>query len=270
MKRKIHLHCPLLKTDANKPQEECKLKSLQIYPFVHPEKKILLSATSDAETIRLSREDNRVNLPSVSKILKETMPPERKTALEVWEERMKAELGLDGFLKMHEDTLQRGICLHSAIERYFFDGSLPDPKDIQDDISRNHLSSIAPILASFHRPPLAIESQVIHPDLDYVGYFDALTFIGHTAIMIDWKTSKKDKLSLRATFDAPLQVAAYAGALNHDARYPFQVEAAMIVVVYNDGQKATMLKVNKLQLQKHWVQWLERCKLYKQLMAKKV
>ena len=38
-------------------------------------------------------------------------------------------------------------------------------------------------------------------------------------VLIDWKTSEKKKSTLAKTFDAPLQVAAYVGALNHDSRY---------------------------------------------------
>jgi hypothetical protein len=222
-----------------------------------------------ASTIRLSREDHRPErkMPSVTKILKETMPVERKLILHAWEERMIAEMGQEGFNQMQHDTLERGKSLHSALESYFLQGSLPKSQDIQDEVTHHHLDSITPILPYFDQgPPLSIESQVIHPQLDYVGYMDALAIYGKTKnkrlVLIDWKTSQKDKLTLRATYDAPLQIAAYVGALNHDRRYPFQVSSALIVVVYNDGRPATAINMSKIQLEKHWIDWLDRYKVY--------
>lgn len=42
-------------------------------------------------------------------------------------------------------------------------------------------------------------------------------------MLIDWKKSDKVKSTLEATYDAPLQVAAYVGATNYDDSYPFKV-----------------------------------------------
>ena len=85
-------------------------------------------------------------------------------------------------------------------------------------------------------------------------------------ILIDWKTSKKQKLNLRHAFDAPIQIAAYVGALNHDQRYPFQIENAMIAVVYNDGSEANLIHMDKKELIRHWIMWLNRLKQYEKLV----
>ena len=52
----------------------------------------------------------------MTKVLKETMPIERKLALKRWEETMIKEMGLEKFQKLQEMTLLRGERLHSAIE----------------------------------------------------------------------------------------------------------------------------------------------------------
>ena len=75
-------------------------------------------------------------------------------------------------------------------------------------------------------PPLAVESSVIHPDLNYQGYMDCVALYrdpqAKTAsgklVLIDWKTAGKTKRSIGDTYDNPLQIAAYVGALNHDHR----------------------------------------------------
>ena len=82
--------------------------------------------------------------------------------------------------------------------------------------------------------------------------------------LIDWKTSQKPKYSLQSTYDNPLQIDAYIGALNHDPNYPFQIDQGLIVIVYNNGEKANVLPLKKKQLEKYWKLWLQRLTLYEQ------
>ena len=115
---------------------------------------------------------------------------------------------------------------------------------------------------------MSIESQVIHPTLNYVGYFDALTFDKKSkkVVLIDWKSSEKVKTSIKYMYEAPLQVAAYVGALNQDSRYSFQIENAQLVVAFKNGQEAAIFKIGKAALVKYWVQWVERCQMYQKLI----
>lgn len=80
--------------------------------------------------------------------------------------------------------------------------------------------------------------------------------------MIDWKTSEKPKPSLKNTFDNPLQVAAYIGAINHDASYDFQVSCGLIVVAYKNGSPAHPHFMDPDLCTQYWNQWLLRLEEY--------
>lgn len=47
--------------------------------------------------------------------------------------------------------------------------------------------------------------------------------IRNTPVVIEWKKSSRDKSSIQSTYDAPLQLAAYMGAVNNDTSYDFKV-----------------------------------------------
>jgi len=230
-------------------------------------------------TIRHDRNTDKKNvdsvthsLPSVTKILKETMAEQDRLRLQIWEERMVAKMGREAFEQMSKNTLLRGERLHYMIEQYFELGTA-DHLDVSDTVSKNHWRSLSPLMERFARPPLAVESSVVHPDLGYKGYMDCVTVVYNPEhpeksqlVLIDWKTSGKAKTSLSKTFDNPLQIAAYVGAFNWDDRYPIRVEGGMIVVVYNDGAPATLLPITKAKLEKYWWLWLQRLRLYKEGM----
>ena len=155
-------------------------------------------------------------------------------------------------------------------ETYFETGNI-NPKQYNDPVSNNHVESLVEHLPRFARPPLSTESLIVHPDLNYKGYMDCCTIIYDESnirsrsklALIDWKSSQKPKESLGATFDNPLQLAAYIGAFNHDTKYPFQVTEGLIVIVYNSGRSATLLPIRPKMLEKYWKAWLHRLYLYK-------
>jgi hypothetical protein len=71
----------------------------------------LKAALNDAKNVPKTR-----GWPSVTKVLAETMPQEDRLRLQVWEEQMKRQLGVEGFFRMRQETLTRGKRLHAFIE----------------------------------------------------------------------------------------------------------------------------------------------------------
>ena len=72
------------------------------------------------ERIQRPRKDEPAELkdiPSVTKILRETMSIENKLRLQIWEEKMIAKMGREAFDQMQKLTLKRGHRMHAAVGR---------------------------------------------------------------------------------------------------------------------------------------------------------
>lgn len=80
--------------------------------------------------------------------------------------------------------------------------------------------------------------------------------------MIEWKVSQKSKPMLSSTYDAPLQLTAYLGALSNDPDYRKNLRNGLIVVVYKDGSPADVFPMNEHECLKHWSLWLKRLQLF--------
>ncbi|XP_074644791.1 mitochondrial genome maintenance exonuclease 1-like [Tubulanus polymorphus] len=191
------------------------------------------------------------------------MPPEARAALERWKMNQISILGLDGFNKMQMETLARGKNLHSAIQA-LFSGQREAELDISEELSP-YWNSLQHVFMEA-RSVKHLEGYVIHPTLHYAGYFDCIAYYKDKLCLIDWKTSTKQKPYLSSTFDNPLQLAAYAGAVNSDSRYNLQIKECLLVIAYADGSPAHAHLISEKKLQKYWEKWLQRVREHWQLV----
>ena len=221
------------------PQKSTEFYSTKIlnYPLKNPEKQIFTSKQLK-DIIKIEQFEKQLDLPkmpSVTKILNETMPEESKARLQLWEENMIKKLGSqEAFDAMVKETKDTGTSMHNTIANYYLtnDLILDIIGDADKELVKTLVQSVKSYLNDFQ--PLNLESHVVHPGLGYHGYIDAVMYSKKRKqlIILDWKTSKRPKTTLQSTYENPLQLAAYAGALNHDPRYPYQVEGACLVIAY--------------------------------------
>ncbi|KAH7972696.1 hypothetical protein HPB52_015621 [Rhipicephalus sanguineus] len=201
--------------------------------------------------------------PSVTTILKDTIDEQSKLRLELWKQNMVAEMGEEGFKKYQESILSQGKSLHVNIH------DLLNGKPKEDIVVRPENEGHWRSLESFW-PEVSevahLESAVCHPHLQYRGIIDCVAVCRGEMVLIDWKTSKKPKPRLSDTYDNPLQVAAYIGALNYDDKYNIQVRDAMIVIAYEDGSPCQVHHLGPTLCQRHWQRWLQRLRAYWNLL----
>ncbi|XP_078591135.1 uncharacterized protein LOC144870607 [Branchiostoma floridae x Branchiostoma japonicum] len=196
-----------------------------------------------------------LGMPSVGSILRKTMPPESVLVLERWKARMISELGEEGFKKLQEDTFKEGQTIHTAIDALLT--GTPETDLTIPEENQGHWASIQHILADISDVSV-VESVVKHPELQYGGILDCVAKYRGQWCLVDWKTSKRLKPTLKQCYDIPLQVAAYMGALNYDDNYGFQVEKALLVIAYGNGDKGHAHLLPPALSEHYWRQWLKR------------
>ncbi|XP_029031240.1 mitochondrial genome maintenance exonuclease 1 isoform X2 [Betta splendens] len=209
--------------------------------------------------ILLKRNQSKPYVPSVTRILQQTLSPEQTFYLERWKKRMIAELGEDGFKEYSQNLFRQGKAFHSALEDILTSGAKWEdkkppacPPEVQ-----GYIESVSHILEDVSAVR-AIESTVQHDTLNYVGIVDCVARYRGVLCVIDWKTSDKPKPFLSNTYDNPIQVAAYAGALNNDGNYKYQVENGLIVVAYKDGTPGHAHQLSSEMMLGYWQTWLLR------------
>ena len=111
---------------------------------------------------------------------------------------------------------------------------------------------------------LATEEYVTHTSIGYSGTFDGLVIYNGVPCVIEWKTSTKPRPTLESCYDAPLQVVAYAGAINSNPISRIPVTNCMIVIAHHDGSKADVHWMDLETCEKFWNCWLLKVLKYKE------
>ncbi|XP_069686853.1 mitochondrial genome maintenance exonuclease 1-like [Periplaneta americana] len=197
--------------------------------------------------------------PSVSKILNATMSESSLAALKRWRQNLISELGEEGFLIHYRGLLDRGSQFHTIIQKYLSGTPETDLKlDPQIEGCWHSLSNVVTDVTNVS----VLEGHVAHSSLMYKGVIDCVARYKGQPVVIEWKKSDKQKPEIEKTYDAPLQLSAYFGAMNYDETYKYQVQGGLVVVAYSDGSPAHTFRMSVTDCKKYWSLWLLRLQQY--------
>lgn len=187
-------------------------------------------------------------LPSVTTILNATKPAEDWEALKQWRDRVGAEEAN----RIARTASRRGSQTHKHIRSYLLGQAIACPDPV-----RPYWDSVAPVLSDIDRVHL-VESVVVHDALSYGGRVDCVATYRGMPCVVDWKTADRPKGSVERLYDAPLQLAAYSGAVNQCyASEGMRVRHALLVVAIAD-QPAELFWFDAETLVQYWQQWQTR------------
>ncbi|KAG6795899.1 mitochondrial genome maintenance exonuclease 1 [Apis mellifera caucasica] len=180
------------------------------------------------------------------------MSLEAKAMLERWKKNIIDKFGQTYFDTYRKDLLTNGKLFHSVIKSILSYEETIIPPSI-----KSVYYSVESILNDI-QITYALEKNIMHPTLRYKGIVDCIASYRDEIYLIDWKKSDKKKASLAATFDAPVQVAAYIGAVNASNKYSFKIHKGLVIVGYTNGEPGSVHELKEDTLQLAWENWLER------------
>nr|XP_010342038.1 mitochondrial genome maintenance exonuclease 1 isoform X2 [Saimiri boliviensis boliviensis] len=251
LKEDALLYGPVIRHKPPKQDEDTRMPQ-NWFPIFNPERNDKSNASDPSVPLKIPLQRNLI--PSVTRVLQQTMTKQQVFWLERWKQRMILELGEDGF---KEYTSRKRF--HEALESILSPQETVKERD--ENLKSGYIESVQHILKDVSGVR-ALESAVQHETLNYIGLLDCVAEYQGKLCVIDWKTSEKPKPFLRDTFDNPLQVVAYMGAMNHDTNYSFQVQCGLIVVAYKDGSPAHPHFMDEELCSQYWAKWLLRLEEY--------
>lgn len=215
---------------------------------------------------------DKLDIPSVTKVLGATMPASSQFILDRWKEAMIKKLGAAGFAKYTSETFERGRLLHALLEKYLLNNIEPTigQAELTKEIVQNLWKSIESVVRDKIKNVRLVEHTVTHPTMNYRGIVDCVACFEDELVVIDFKTAEKPKKTVESLYDNPLQVTAYCGAINCDTRIPETVidrniTSGLVIVAYVDGSKASIYRLSEDQVNDYWGQWKARLEQYSRL-----
>ncbi|KFD59109.1 hypothetical protein M513_00272 [Trichuris suis] len=190
-----------------------------------------------------SEADVKFRFPSVTKILDSTRTAQSREALASWRNNMIDKHGKESFDKLVSDRLKLGHALHEALTMQYLTLKTPADEVQLSKSAEPYWNSLKPLLPSIEEL-ISREAWVNHSRLCYKGRIDALLKYKNRVVLLELKTSDRLKVNLDSMYDSPLQLVAYAGALNSMPDYPkARITNAIIIVCYKDSE-ATVFELD--------------------------
>lgn len=191
-------------------------------------------------------------LPSVTTILNATRPPEARAALARWRDR----LGHEAATRVATTASRRGSGTHRQIYRHLKGEQIACPDSI-----RPYWNSMQPVLSEITDVKL-LEDTVFHYGLGYAGKVDCVASFRGVPCVCDWKTADAPKGSVERLHDAPLQIAAYCGAVNYVlADQAFELQQGLVAIAI-PNHPAEVFWFEPEEMLAYWQQWEQRLAEY--------
>lgn len=210
----------------------------------------------------LTKEMYLAKKASVSAILNSTS--NRLFMISHWQKKQIEQMGKEKFTEYKTLLATAGHKFHSCVTDILHGNA--DENGHFPDLVSGYIKSVSKtgILKLLTKDKvLATEEHVTHSSIGYSGTFDGLAIYNGVPCVIEWKTSQNSRPTLESCYDAPLQVVAYAGAINSYPVMRIPVTNCMIVVAHCDGSAADVHWMDLDTCQKFWKSWLIKLLGYK-------
>lgn len=217
-----------------------------------------------------AKSDGAIDIPntyltksaSVSTVLNSTSS--KLFMISQWRKEQIKKMGEEKFYEYRKTLSYSGLQFHSTMHEILLGKA--EESDHFPPLISGLIQSVAKteVLKSLKKHKvIATEEYVKHSLIGYSGTFDALAIYKGVPCVIEWKTSQKPKPTLQSCYDAPLQVVAYAGAINSHPVMRIPVTNCMIVIAHHDGSKADVHWIDLQTCENFWKSWLLKVLEYK-------